>query len=55
MAARLRGQLTVVLLARLHAATAHRLRFEHPVTKAEVDVSSELPSDLSAALALARG
>ena len=33
---------------------AHRLRFEHPVTKAEVDVSSELPADLAAALALAR-
>ena len=33
---------------------AHRLRFEHPVTKAEVDVRSELPWDLAAALALAR-
>jgi 23S rRNA pseudouridine1911/1915/1917 synthase len=33
---------------------AHRLRFEHPVTKAEIDVSSELPWDLAAALALAR-
>jgi 23S rRNA pseudouridine1911/1915/1917 synthase len=34
---------------------ARRLRFEHPVTGAEVDVSSELPADLAAALALARG
>ena len=25
---------------------AHRLRFEHPLTRAEVDVSSELPPDL---------
>jgi len=33
---------------------AHRLRFEHPLTGAEVDVSSELPPDLEAALVLAR-
>ncbi len=33
---------------------AHRLRFEHPVTNAEVDVSSELPPDLAAALERAR-
>ncbi len=33
---------------------AHRLRFTHPLTGAEVDVSSELPSDLAAALELAR-
>jgi 23S rRNA pseudouridine1911/1915/1917 synthase len=33
---------------------ARRLRFTHPVTHAEVDVSSELPDDLEAALALAR-
>lgn len=35
----------------LHAA---RLAFPHPVTEAEVDVSSPLPEDLQAALALAR-
>ncbi|MGB9185386.1 MAG: pseudouridine synthase, partial [Solirubrobacteraceae bacterium] len=34
----------------LHAA---RLAFEHPVTGAEVDVRSELPADLAAALARA--
>ena len=34
----------------LHAA---RLAFEHPVTREPVDVRSELPGDLSAALALA--
>ncbi|MGH2870483.1 MAG: RluA family pseudouridine synthase [Solirubrobacteraceae bacterium] len=34
----------------LHAA---RLAFEHPVTGAEVDVRSELPADLAAALTLA--
>ena len=34
---------------------ARRLRFTHPVTGADVDVSSELPRDLAAALALARG
>jgi 23S rRNA pseudouridine1911/1915/1917 synthase len=33
---------------------ARRLRFTHPVTHAEVDVSSELPDDLEAALELAR-
>jgi 23S rRNA pseudouridine1911/1915/1917 synthase len=33
---------------------AHRLRFTHPLTRADVDVSSELPADLVAALALAR-
>ena len=33
---------------------ARRLRFEHPLTRVEVDVVSELPSDLEAALALAR-
>ena len=33
---------------------ARRLRFEHPVTHGEIDVSSELPADLAAALALAR-
>ena len=32
---------------------AHRLRFTHPFTGAEVDVASELPADL-AALELAR-
>jgi 23S rRNA pseudouridine1911/1915/1917 synthase len=36
----------------LHAA---RLAFEHPVTGAEVDVSSPLPDDLAAALTRARG
>jgi 23S rRNA pseudouridine1911/1915/1917 synthase len=35
----------------LHAA---RLAFTHPVTGAEVDVSSPLPPDLAAALAVAR-
>ena len=34
---------------------ARRLRFTHPLTQAEIDVSSELPTDLAAALALARG
>ena len=34
----------------LHAA---RLAFEHPVTRRAVDVSSPLPEDLVAALALA--
>jgi 23S rRNA pseudouridine1911/1915/1917 synthase len=34
---------------------ARRLRFTHPLTHAEVDVSSGLPDDLEAALALARG
>ena len=34
----------------LHAA---RLAFEHPVTGADVDVSSPLPDDLVAALAIA--
>ncbi len=33
---------------------ARRLRFTHPLTQAEIDVSSELPTDLAAALALAR-
>ena len=33
---------------------ARRLRFTHPLTHAEVDVSSELPDDLEAALVLAR-
>ncbi len=33
---------------------ARRLRFTHPLTRAEIDVSSELPADLAAALALAR-
>jgi 23S rRNA pseudouridine1911/1915/1917 synthase len=36
----------------LHAA---RLAFVHPVTGAPVDVSSPLPPDLAAALAVARG
>jgi 23S rRNA pseudouridine1911/1915/1917 synthase len=36
----------------LHAT---RLAFEHPVTKAAVNVSSPLPPDLAAALARARG
>jgi 23S rRNA pseudouridine1911/1915/1917 synthase len=35
----------------LHAA---RLAFDHPITGAEVDVSSSLPSDLAAALGAAR-
>lgn len=34
---------------------AHRLRFPHPVTGADVDLSSPVPPDLEAALALARG
>ncbi|HXG76478.1 MAG TPA: RluA family pseudouridine synthase [Gaiellaceae bacterium] len=34
---------------------AHRLRFRHPLTGAEVDVSSPLPPDLEAALERARG
>ena len=34
---------------------ARRLRFTHPLTQVEVDVSSELPDDLAAALARARG
>ncbi len=34
---------------------ARRLRFTHPLTHAEVDVSSELPGDLAEALARARG
>jgi 23S rRNA pseudouridine1911/1915/1917 synthase len=33
---------------------AHRLRFRHPVTGGEVDVSSDLPDDLVAALERAR-
>ena len=33
---------------------ARRLQFTHPLTQAEVDVSSELPADLAAALDLAR-
>jgi len=33
---------------------ARRLRFTHPLTRAEVDVSSDLPPDLTAALQLAR-
>ena len=33
---------------------AHRLRFRHPITGAEVDVTSELPGDLEAALERAR-
>jgi 23S rRNA pseudouridine1911/1915/1917 synthase len=33
---------------------AHRLRFEHPVTAEEIDVRSELPPDLAAALERAR-
>lgn len=33
---------------------ARRLVFTHPMTEAEIDISSELPDDLSAALALAR-
>jgi len=34
---------------------AHRLRFRHPVTGADVDLSSPVPPDLEAALVLARG
>jgi 23S rRNA pseudouridine1911/1915/1917 synthase len=34
---------------------AYRLRFRHPVTGAEIDVSSPLPNDLQQALELARG
>jgi 23S rRNA pseudouridine1911/1915/1917 synthase len=34
---------------------AHRLRFAHPVTGAEIDLESALPRDLAAALELARG
>ena len=33
---------------------AHRLRFRHPVTGAEIDVESPLPPDLEAAIARAR-
>ena len=33
---------------------ARRLAFTHPVTRAEIDVTSDLPADLVAALALAR-
>jgi 23S rRNA pseudouridine1911/1915/1917 synthase len=33
---------------------AFRLRFRHPLTSAEVDVSSPLPADLAAALDRAR-
>jgi 23S rRNA pseudouridine1911/1915/1917 synthase len=33
---------------------AHRLRFRHPVTDEDIDVASELPQDLSAALVQAR-
>jgi 23S rRNA pseudouridine1911/1915/1917 synthase len=33
---------------------AHRLRFEHPFTGEEVDVTSPLPPDLAAALERAR-
>jgi len=33
---------------------AHRLRLEHPVTGAELDLTSPLPADLAAALARAR-
>jgi len=33
---------------------AHRLRFAHPVTGSEIDVSSPLPDDLAAALERAR-
>jgi 23S rRNA pseudouridine1911/1915/1917 synthase len=33
---------------------AKRLRFTHPLTGAAVDVTSELPPDLAAALELAR-
>ena len=34
---------------------AHHLRFAHPVTGAEIDLESALPSDLAVALELARG
>ena len=34
---------------------AHRLRFAHPVTAAEVDVESPLPADLALAVQRARG
>ena len=34
---------------------AHRLRFRHPITGEDVDVSSPLPPDLALALASARG
>jgi 23S rRNA pseudouridine1911/1915/1917 synthase len=34
---------------------AHRLRLSHPVTGAEIDVTSELPPDLAVALERARG
>jgi 23S rRNA pseudouridine1911/1915/1917 synthase len=34
---------------------AHRLRFRHPITRADVDVSSPLPPDLEEALERARG
>jgi 23S rRNA pseudouridine1911/1915/1917 synthase len=34
---------------------AHRLRFTHPVTKAEIHLESSLPHDLAAALDRARG
>ena len=34
---------------------AHRLRFRHPVTEADVEVSSPLPPDLETALGVARG
>jgi 23S rRNA pseudouridine1911/1915/1917 synthase len=33
---------------------ARRLVFRHPVTEVAIDISSELPEDLSTALALAR-
>jgi 23S rRNA pseudouridine1911/1915/1917 synthase len=33
---------------------AHRLRFRHPVTRADIDVESALPDDLERALAVAR-
>jgi 23S rRNA pseudouridine1911/1915/1917 synthase len=33
---------------------AHRLRFRHPVTGVDVDIASELPPDLAAALESAR-
>ena len=33
---------------------AHRLRFRHPVTGAELDLESSLPSELEAALERAR-
>jgi 23S rRNA pseudouridine1911/1915/1917 synthase len=34
---------------------AHRLRFRHPLTRDEVDVTSPLPADLELALQVARG